>query len=612
MLDDPTAALAVALAVGVAAQLFAERLRIPAIILLLTAGLAVGPALGLLEPDELYGELLFPAVSAAVAILLFDGGLSLRWRQLGAERFVVLRLLSLGVLLSWLVGATAAWLVGGLPVGVAVLFGAIMVVTGPTVVIPLLRQARLRPRLGRVLRWEGIFVDPVGAVLAVVVLEVLLLEDGGAIDAARSLGGATAVGIGVGLLGAAVVIVALGRHLVPDHLENGFTLMAVLASYAGASAVYHESGLFATTVMGVALANQRRTPVRHIAAFHESLGVLLVPLVFVLLGARVSASDITDNLLPALGVLVVLVVLARPLSVWTSTIGSGLSGRERTYIASLAPRGIVAASVSALFGLRLERAGVAGGADLAALTFLVVAGTVVLYGLAALPLARRLRVDVPEPGGVVLVGSPPWAAALAAVIVDAGVPVLVVATDEHEIDAANEQGMLVYPGRLQGEELIEALEAVGARIALVASGREELAAFAADRLVGVLGRANVFVVPPDDAEREARGVEHGQEWGRVAFAGRLTGQEASDRLLGGQRFRTLRWTEDQTVPDGAEPLLFLSTGAIPAMVDDAGPPKRAGTLVVLADPALYPQRWGRAAGRRPWARIGARRARAPS
>ncbi len=587
-MDEPIAALAVALAVGVGAQLVGERLRIPSIILLLAAGLAVGPALGLLAPDPLYGDLLFPPVSAAVAVLLFDGGLSLRWRELGAERLVVARLLSVGTAISWGLAGFGAWAVGALPLGPSVLFGAIMVVTGPTVVIPLLRQARLRPRLARTLRWEGIFVDPVGAVLAIVVLEVLLVDQGGFTEAVGVLVAAVAAGVVVGLLAAALLVYAVGRHVVPDHLENGFALMVVLASGAGANALYAEAGLFAATVCGVALANQRRMPVRRIAAFHESIGPLLIPLVFVLLGARVSADDITTNLVPALAILAILVRVARPLSVVASTAGSGLTARERIYVGLLAPRGIVAASVSALLGLRLEEAGIAGGADPAATTFLVVAGTVVLYGLGAIPLAKRLRVDVPEPAGVVFVGAPRWASRLAHEMVNTGIQVVVLATDDHEISEARAGGMLVYSGRLQSEELTEVLDAVGARLSLVVSGREELAVFAAERLAEGMGRANVFVVPPDDRERAARTEEHGQDWGRVAFGGRLTGEEMAHRLAGGQVFRRMRWQADQSLPEGVAPLVFVSADGIPTVIDGVGPPRKAGTLVVLGQPLVGP------------------------
>lgn len=583
MIHDPIAGLAFVVAVGVAGQLVAERLRVPSIIVLLGAGLAVGPGLGWIDPDDLYGDLLFPAVSAAVGILLFEGGLSLRWRELGSARLVLFRLLTLGVVVAAIVGAAAAWAVGGLPLGPAVLFGAIMVVTGPTVVVPLLRQARLRPRVARILRWEGIFVDPIGAVLAVVVLEVLVVSDGGASDAVEAIAKTTAVGAVVGLVGAGILIEALRRKLVPDHLENAVAFVVVLGALAAANELVHEAGLVATTIMGVALASQRRARIRDIAEFHESIAVLLVPLMFILLAARVQADELSRNLLPALGVLVILVVVSRPLSVWVSTIGSRLRFQERAYVAGMAPRGIVAASVSALFGLRLEQRGIEGGADLAALTFLVVAGTVIIYGAGAMPLARRLRVDVPAPGGFVLVGAPPWAASLGEVLADHGVPVLVVALDEADAHQAASRGLLAYTGRLQSEDLTEAVTAIGAKVALVVSDREEVAAFATDRLGRLLGKTNVHVVAADAHDRDERAAHPSEHWGHMAFDGRLTLEDAAARSATG----AVCFPATGNLAEDVFALVQLSDDGIPSLA--AGEVVGGdGTLVVLGSPQPPP------------------------
>lgn len=576
MIHDPIAGLAAVVAIGVAGQLVAERLRIPSIIVLLLAGLAVGPGLGWINPDDLYGDLLFPAVSAAVGVLLFEGGLSLRWRELGGVRVVVLRLLTLGVVVAAVVGTGAAWTAGGLPLGPSVLFGAIMVVTGPTVVVPLLREARLRPRVARVLRWEGIFVDPIGAVMAVVVLEVLVVRNGGPADAIGAIAKTAAVGTIVGLAAAAVLIAAIHRKIVPDHLENAVAFVTVLGTLAAADAVFHEAGLVATTVLGFALASQRRVRIRDIAEFHESIALLLVPLMFILLAARVQSDELSRNLVPALGVLALLVLVSRPLSVWVSTIGSHLPSRERAYIATMAPRGIVAASVSALFGLKLEQQGIAGGADLAALTFLVVAGTVVVYGFAAMPLAKRLRVDVPAPAGFVLVGAPPWAASLGAVLADHGVPVLVVALDDDDAEAAASRGLLTYTGRLQSEDLAEAVTAIGAKLALVVSDREEVAAFATDRLGRLLGKTNVHVVAADAHDKEERSAQPGEHWGQLAFGGRLTLEDAAALTTTGATC----FPSPADATGNAFALVRLGDDGIPKLAT-GDPSDAGGTLIVL-------------------------------
>lgn len=581
-MHEPSAVLAFVLVLGVGSQLLAQRLRVPAIIFLLITGLAAGPGLGLVDPDELAGRLLFDGVAMAVALLLFEGGLSLRYRELGRSRATLLRMLTLGAAVTAVVATTAAIVFTDLPTRVCVLFGSIMVVTGPTVIGPLLRQTRLRPRVGRLLRWEGIFIDPVGAVLGVTVLEAILSDNASIGEVALRLLAGSAWGVAVGLVAAALLVMALERHLIADHLENPLVVVLVLATYAASNAVFHESGLYATTVLGVALANQRRTPIRHLVEFQESLSSLTIAAVFVLLAARVRAEELRSNLLPALGILVVLVLVARPLSIWASTFGSRLTRKERLYLAGIAPRGIVAASVSALFGLKLEEAGVPGAASLSAITFLVVAGTVIVYGLGARSLARVLRVAEPEPVGVALIGSPPWVVGLARTLADAGVPVLVITTVEEHAAGARDAGLLVYDGRLEDEALAEALSGVGVKIAITVSGSEELDAFAVERLVPLLGRANVYRLPRDDDEAEAhRNGTSGT--GRQPFGGRMTQSDVATYVAAGGRFRLIDGAHDQS--EAHYPFLALREGESPELLSaDFTPRPGDDRIVVLASP----------------------------
>jgi NhaP-type Na+/H+ or K+/H+ antiporter len=285
-MTDPITVLALVAGVGVAAQAIADRTKVPAIVLLLGSGLVLGPGVSLLEPDEVYGRFLFPGASLAVAFLLFDGGLSLRVRDLEDQRLVLARLLSVGVVVTWVVSGLAAFFTG-VPFGVAALFGAIMTVTGPTVVIPLLREARLRPRIARILRWEGILIDPIGAVLAVVTVEAVVEGHGRVSDAVGAIAATFAAGAAVGFVFATIVVLMLCRHLVRDRLEVPVIIGALLVAVALANSIYDEAGLVAATALGVALGNQRWVDVRRLLGFHESLAVVLVGIVFVLLAARV-------------------------------------------------------------------------------------------------------------------------------------------------------------------------------------------------------------------------------------------------------------------------------------------------------------------------------------
>lgn len=599
-MDDPTSAIAVIVVLGVVAQWVATELRIPSILLLLAFGLVAGPATGLVDPDELLGELLFPVVSLGVGLLLFEGGIGLHRSEIGAWRGVLVRLLSVGVLISWLVAAAAANLVGGLSLQVAMLFGAIMTVTGPTVIIPLLRQARLRPRVARVLRWEGICIDAVGATLAIVVLEVVVVSDeGGVTDVAREVAITAGVGIGIGLVAAVFLTLVLGRRLVADHLQAALTLVTVLGAFALANHFRHEAGLFAATAMGIAMANQRRAPVRHVIAFHESIGVLLIGGIFILLGARVEADDLTANLLPGLGVLAVLVLLARPAAVAASTARSNLSRNERLYLAGMAPRGIVAASVSALFGLRLEAAGIEGGRDLAALTFVVVAGTVVVYGLGAIPASRRLHVSVPEPFGVGIIGAPSWAVQMGLALLRADVSVLVVTTDEDQIRTARHADLLVYNGRLLHRDFDETAAALGVRLAVAVSAREELNALGAERFGGMIGASNVYDLPRDTEERDE---SHGGAGGDThpRFGSGLTGEEIGDLVATGSSVELITLDGDSPRRPGEVPWwpLLAVTDGRPEVVKDGRVDLGATSVVALVggDLGEYIERAGRVAG----------------
>ena len=580
-MTDPSAAIAAIVALGVGAQLVATRLRIPSILLLLAAGLGAGAA-GWLDPDELLGDLLFPVVSMGVGLLLFEGGLGLHRSELGSWGGVLVRLLSVGVGITFVVATVGAFLVGGLPLGPAAVFGSIMTVTGPTVIIPLLRQTRLRPRVARILRWEGISIDAIGATLAIVVLEVVVLEGQGLVRTAAEVLATTVVGSGIGLVAALGLAWALGHRLVPDHLQNPVIIAVVLVAFALANHWREEAGLFAATVMGIALANQRRAPLRHVVEFQEAIGVLLIGGIFVVLGARVELSSIEDNLLPAVGVLAVLAIVARPLAVLASTVRSTLSRSERIYLAGLAPRGIVAASVSALFGLKLEAAGVEGGDDLAALTFVVVALSVVVYGLGAKPLAKRLRLTVPEPTGVAVIGAPPWVVSLGECLQRVDVQVLVITTDEVEIRAAQSADLLVYNGRLAHKDLAETVEALGIGIALAVSEREELNAYASERFVQLLGRAHVFALPRSAEERaESHGGAGGGEARELGDG--LTAADLATLVEAGAGVETVRADDPHGLGEGFWPIVTARNGR--AAVVNGSVPDDAGWVIGLRAPA---------------------------
>lgn len=554
--------LAAVVVFGVGAQLLASRIQVPAILLLLLGGVVAGPVLEIVDPDALLGDLLFPAVSLAVGILLFEGGLGLRWAELERHgRGPIIRLITVGVLVTWVIGGVAAYLLLDVERNAAVLLGAILVVSGPTVVLPLLRFARVREPVNGILRWEGIFIDPVGATLAIVVLDAVIENEGTGASFERILT-TSAAGTVAGLLGAGILTLLFNRHWVPDHLHNPFTLALVVAAFAGADIVRPEAGLFATTVMGVALANQRWAPIAHIREFEENLGSLILAGLFIVLGARVDTDQLVDYLPESIALAVILIVVARPAAVYLSTVGSGLTFVERAYLACMSPRGIVAAAVSALFAIELEEVGQPVEA-LAPVTFIVIVTTVLFSAIASRVGARRFRVARPAPKGVAFVGGPDWALDLAAWLADHEVPALVITTDPLEVEAATRKGVLSFQGSLDSEDLLMAMDSVGVKVVVGVSRFQEVNSLVIERAAEAIGRANVYFLPRSDDAVDAPESSHGAVMARRPF-GRETTQVKLERLSAGDWAMTaVSADSDPDVPlDDAIPLLAI---------DDDGP-----------------------------------------
>ncbi len=526
--------LAAVVVVGVGAQLLASRIHVPAILLLLLGGVVAGPVLEIIEPDELLGDLLFPAVSLAVGILLFEGGLGLRFAELERHgRGPIIRLITVGVAVTWVIGAIAAWLLIDIDRNAAILLGAILTVSGPTVVLPLVRFARVREPVNGILRWEGIFIDPIGATLAIVVLDAVIENEGAGAGIERILTTAVA-GTVAGLLAAGILTLLFNRHLVPDNLHNPFTLAMVVAAFAVADIVRPEAGLFATTVMGVALANQRYAPIGHIREFEEDLGSLILAGLFIILGARIDLDQIVDFLPQSIAFSLVLIVIARPAAVYASTVGSGLSFVERAYLACLSPRGIVAAAVSALFAIELDEAGQPVEA-LVPVTFIVIVTTVLFSAIASRLGASRFRVARPAPRGVAFIGGPDWVIDLAGWLSDHEVPTLVVTTDPLEAMEASSRGVLTYTGKLDSEDLELALDSVGVAVAIATSRFQELNIVGIERAAETVGRANVFFLPRTETEFESAESAHAAVIARRPFGKACTQETIERRVAEGSR-----------------------------------------------------------------------------
>ncbi|HNS73959.1 MAG TPA: cation:proton antiporter [bacterium] len=486
--------LAAILFFAVSSQWLAWRLKVPSILILLGTGLLVGPFLHLIHPDRLLGDLLFPVVSLSVAIILFEGGLSLKVSELREIGGAVSRLMTAAVIITWVLVAWAAHAVVGLSLTTSIIYGAILVVTGPTVIIPLLQQVRPARRVGSLARWEGIVNDPVGAILAVLVLEAVLIggfpQAFGAefVAILKTLLSALLLGVA----GAAVLVLLMKNFLIPDHLDEVITLMVVVVAFTVANMIQAESGLLVVTILGIILANQKYVPVRHIITFKENLSVLLISGLFIILAARLQLDDLAQIGWREAAFVLLLIFAVRPLAIYLSTWRSELDWREKLFLSFLAPRGIVAAAVASLFSFTLVDAGYADAGRLIPLTFFVIICTVAFYGIIAAPLARRLQLAKRNPQGVLFVSAHSWAREAALALQREGLEVLLVDTNYGNLSAARMQGLTTWHGSILAEEVTEELPLFGVGKLLAMTGNDEVNAMAAQRFAELFGRAETY------------------------------------------------------------------------------------------------------------------------
>lgn len=490
-LDDVSLLVLVGLA-SIACQWIAWRIRVPAILPLLLTGLLLGPGLHILDPDALFGDLLFPVVVLSVAIILFEGSLTLRFSDLQDHGKMVRNLVTVGTLITWAIVTPSAHYFLGLSWELSCLFGAIMVVTGPTVVVPMLRTVRPTISLGNILRWEGIVIDPIGALLAVLVYEYIISSQETAfIHTLQTFGLTLTVGFGFGIATGYGLGVALRRNWLPHYLENTGVLTLMLGAYAISDHLAEESGLLTVTVMGIWLANMKNVNVESVLEFKETLSVLLISGLFILLAARIDFYAVTHLGWGVLWVLAVIIFVARPISVWCSSLGTSFGWRELTLLSWVAPRGIVAAAVSALFALKLAEAGYVQADKLVPLVFLVIITTVVLQSLTAKPLAHLLGVHAPSPRGLLIFGAGTFARALAEELIKNDVPVRLADTNWDNIKSARMLNIPTYYGNPASEHAHRTLDLTPVHTLLILSPYRQLNPVVAYDYENLLGEGRV-------------------------------------------------------------------------------------------------------------------------
>ncbi len=589
--------LSAIIAIGVSAQWLAWRTKLPAILVLLIFGILAGPVTGFIDPDQIFGDLLSPFVSISVAIILFEGGLSLRFSELREIGTVVVNLITIGIILTWALAALSAYYLLDLGLELSVLFGAILIVTGPTVIIPLLRQVRPTETVGSVLRWEGIVNDPIGAMMAVLVFEIILSGGFANITGAAALSIVNTIVFGtfLGVIGALILWFMLKRHLIPDYLQNPISLMIVISVFAVSNLLQHESGLWAVTVMGIALANQKSVRLKHIVEFKENLQVLLISILFIMLAARLTVEDVSYFNMKSLAFIAALLFIVRPVSMYVSTIRSKLNFKERTFLAWMAPRGIVAAAISAIFALRLEENGIEEAALLVPYTFIVIIATVTIYGLSANPLSRLLNVAKPKPRGIMMVGAHEWARRFAEILHEMDFKVIMADSNWENISKARKSGLNTYYGNILSEYAIDDidLDGVGRMIALTPN--DEVNSLAAIRFAETFGSSMVYKLAP--IRRTSRKDAEQPDFlaGRTLFRSDITYQKLDELFDEGASMDVHKLSADFSYKDYekkfgnyATPLFLVTTDkfVVPFSADNPPTPQINETIISLVLPDL--------------------------
>ena len=449
-----------ALALGMIAQSLARHLKLPGIVLLLAAGVLLGPDLaGVIVPEKL-GPALQILVGFAVAVILFEGGMSLNVKRLGRQARVIRRLLTHGAAITAFGGmVTAHWLMGW-SLELSILFGTLVVVTGPTVITPLLRRIKVRHNVETVLEAEGVLIDAVGAVMAVVGLQLALSFSAstfaaGLLDMFASLGLGAICGLAGGFL---IALLLRFDKVVPEGLENVFTLSLVLALYQLSSAAQPESGILAVTVAGMVLGNVHTRVQRDLLEFKEQLTVMLIGMLFILLAAGVRVEAVRSLGWRGVAAVAILMFLVRPLNITVSTSGSGLTAREKGFLSWLAPRGIVAAAIASLAAQELASKGIAGGDQLQALVFMVIGVTVVVQGLSGGLVARLLGLRRAVNRGYAILGANELGHALGRLLRDSGEEVLFLDSNPSACHTVEQDGFKVIFGNVLEERTLQRAE----------------------------------------------------------------------------------------------------------------------------------------------------------
>ncbi len=555
-MEEQALVIALVGVLGIGAQWVAWRTGWPAIVLMLAAGFLAGPVLGVMDPEAAFGDMLEPMISIGVALILFEGGLSLDFREFKKYGGGVWRLVIFGVPLGWLFGSLAGYYVAGLVWPVAILFAGILVVTGPTVVIPLLRQSAVQQRPAALLKWEAIVNDPFGALCAVIAYEYFrstAATGGTAYDVIPEIAIAAGISGLIGFAAAWIIAWSFPRGFVPEYLKVPVLLVAVIGTFVLCNKIEHEAGLLAVTVMGIALANMHVSSLRSIHPFKQNIAVLLVSGIFILLSASLDLGQLRQFEWQFGLFLLALLFVVRPATVLISLLFSDVPWNERLFLAWIAPRGIVLVAICGLFALRLEELGYADGTILIGLSFAVVVTTIVAHGFTIDLVAKLLKVKGATQPGIVIVGATQWTIALARQMHDIGTPVMLVDSSWQKLKPARAAGLPTYHGEILNEATEHNLDMTPYQVLIAATDNEAYNTLVCSEFAPEIGTDRVYQLGQGAEHDDHRAIPSSLR-GRSLFHSGFGVDDVQQRQMEGWEFRRTKLSEKFTVEDARETL----------------------------------------------------------
>lgn len=589
MVEQITGMLALIGVLSLLCQWIGWKLHLPAILPLLLCGLLLGPGLGVLNPDAIFDDLLFPIISLGVAVILFEGALTLNFKEIKDNGRMVGHLVTIGAFVTWACITPAAHYILGFEWPLAMLLGALVVVTGPTVIVPMLRTVQPKSNLASILRWEGIVIDPIGALLAVLVFEFIAVTADTTTHVLYSLGFTLLIGFGFGLLMGFLTGLAIRKNLFPHYLRNTAVLTIMLGVFVASNLLQEESGLLTVTVMGIWLANMRGVDIADILEFKETLTVLLISALFILLAARLDSTALLNLGWGGVGVLLVTLFIARPLSVWISGIGTSLSSREKWFLSWVAPRGIVAAAISSLFAIKLEKLGLQGASSIVPLVFLIIIGTVVIQSLSAGAWAKLLGVKEDSKQGLLIFGASTFSRELAAMLINNGIKVRLADNNWDSIRKARMKNIPVYFGNPASEHASNYMDLSGLGRLLVISPYRQLNPLVTFHFQELFGVEQVYGLKNADSSSARHQLSESYLKRLCLFGENVSYAKVASLMAKGASLKVTNITENFTFEryrkrygETAMPLLYISKDKTVELISGSEPYEIPTEIILIS------------------------------